>query len=201
MVIFNFYFINVRMRVTFFLCLSPSCMLPRKSLTCLVILQAPSILLRFFICPFSSFPLSFFSHASVPILSPSSSSFDSSSTPYGLSVLFHPVFIHSTSPFHLSPFSCASPFSFSLSNCILFFSGPPLPACSSVERWMFFSGSKVMERSWSAFRFGKWKLKGSHTLWRVREKEREIVSRIENARALNKMYAGQFKHNLVWLQY
>lgn len=134
MVIFNFYFINVRMRVTFFLCLSPSCMLPRKSLTCLVILQAPSILLHFFICPFSSFPLSFFSHASVPILSPSSSSFDSSSTPYGLSVLFHPVFIRSTSPFHLSSFSCASPFSFSLSNCILFFSGPPLPARSSVER-------------------------------------------------------------------
>lgn len=67
MVIFNFYFINVRMRVTFFLCLSPSCLLPRNSLTCLVILQAPSILLHFFICPLSSFPLSFFSHASVPI--------------------------------------------------------------------------------------------------------------------------------------
>ncbi len=67
MVIFNFYFINVRMWVTFFLCLSPSCLLPTKSLTCLVISQAPSILLNFFICPLSSFPLSFFSHASVPI--------------------------------------------------------------------------------------------------------------------------------------
>lgn len=67
MVIFNFYFINVRMWATFFLCLSPSCLLPTTSLTCLVISWAPSILLHFFICPLSCFPLSFFSRASVPI--------------------------------------------------------------------------------------------------------------------------------------
>lgn len=194
MVIFNFYFINVRMRVTFFLCLSPSCLLPRNSLTCLVILQAPSILLHFFICPLSSFPLSFFQPCFCSYLSPSSSSFDSSSTTYSLSVLFHPAFIRSTSPFHLSPFSCVTPFSFFLSNCILFFSGSPLPAHSSVERRMFFSGAKVMERSWSAFRF--WEVKAErepHSLESERERERDFV----NARALNKMYAGQFKHDLV----
>lgn len=51
-----------------------------------------------------------------------------------------------------------------------------------------------MERSWSAFRF--WEVKAErepHSLESERERERDCV----NARALNKMYAGQFKHDLV----
>lgn len=49
-----------------------------------------------------------------------------------------------------------------------------------------------MERSWSAFRF--WEVKAErepHSL--ESERERDCV----NARALKKMYAGQFEHGLV----